>query len=262
MRGDPSRALVVVTYNVHGGVGLDGRTDIARIADVLAEIDPDIVALQEVHSAHDDELGGQVAELAERLQLQAVFGGTMRRDPGPYGNAILTHLPVIASGCFDLSVGSREPRCLMHAELEHGGRRLTVMNTHLGVRVRERHAQLERCAHLLAPDLADDDKPLLVMGDFNAWLPRGDVLGRLRAHFGPLPAPRSYPVRRPIFALDRVMTRPAHLLREVRALASPLARVASDHLPVWARLAPLSELASAATSSSSRARTSVGASTR
>ncbi|HWB74385.1 MAG TPA: endonuclease/exonuclease/phosphatase family protein [Nannocystaceae bacterium] len=258
MRGDPSRPLVAVTYNVHGGVGLDGRTDIARIGEVLAELEPDIVALQEVHSAHDGALGGQVAELADRLQLHAVLGTTMRRDPGPFGNAILTHLPVVASGCFDLSVGAREPRCLMHVELEHYGRRLTVMNTHLGVRVRERHAQLERCAHLLEPDLADEDKQLLVMGDFNAWLPRGDVLGRLRAHFGTLPAPRSYPVRRPIFALDRIMTRPASLLREVRALTSPLARVASDHLPVWARLAPLAEPASASRS----ARTSLGASTR
>ncbi len=260
MRDDPDRPLVVVTYNVHGGVGLDGRVDIARIGEVLAALAPDVVALQEVHAAHEGAEGGQVAELAERLHMQAVLGSTMPRPLGPYGNAILTHLPVVRSDCFDLSVRGYEPRCLMHVELEHAGQRLTVMNTHLGVRMRERHSQLTRCAHLLQHDLEDAQRRLVVMGDFNAWLPRGDVLGKLRGHFGAQPAPRSFPVRRPIFALDRIWTRPASLLAEVHAVSSGLARVASDHLPVWARLAPLAEQATM--SSSSKARTSAGASTR
>jgi endonuclease/exonuclease/phosphatase family metal-dependent hydrolase len=232
-----SRALVVVTYNIHGGVGLDGRTDITRIGDVLARLDPDIIGLQEVMSAHPGATGGQVAELADRLGMTALLGTTMCRSEGPYGNAILTRLPVLDASCFDLSMPGREPRCLMRAELDHDGQRMTVMNTHLGVRVRERHAQLGRCAHLLEPD--DDDAPLVVMGDFNSWLPRGDVLGKLRSHFGGQPAPRSYPVRRPVFALDRIWTRPATLLREVHAYTSNESRLASDHLPVWARLAPL-----------------------
>jgi endonuclease/exonuclease/phosphatase family metal-dependent hydrolase len=234
----PSRALVVVTYNIHGGVGLDGRTDIARIGDVLARLDPDIIGLQEVLSAHPGEPGGQVAELAERLGMHPVLGTTMCCDRGPYGNAILTRLPILETSCFDLSVAGREPRGLMRVVLEHDGRRLVVMNTHLGVRVRERHAQLGRCAHLL-DEVDDDDTPLVVMGDFNSWLPRGDVLGKLRARFGGQPAPRSYPVRRPLLALDRIWTRPAMLLREVHAYSSNETRIASDHLPVWARLAPL-----------------------
>lgn len=238
----PSRALVVVTYNVHGGVGLDGRTDITRVGDVLARLDPDIVALQEVLSAHPGARGGQVAELAERLGMNNVLGTTMCRDAGPYGNAILSRLPIVDASCFDLSVEGREPRGLMRVVLEHEGRRLMVMNTHLGVRVRERHAQLGRCAHLL-DEVAGDGMPLVVMGDFNSWLPRGDVLGKLRARFGGQPAPRSYPVRRPLLALDRIWTRPAVLLREVHAYASNETRIASDHLPVWARLAPLLALA-------------------
>ncbi|MBC8070899.1 MAG: endonuclease/exonuclease/phosphatase family protein [Deltaproteobacteria bacterium] len=262
MPDDPARALRVVTYNVHGCVGLDGRTDVARIGAILAELDADVIALQEVHSARAGQGGGQVAELAERLGMHAVLGTTMPdRAVGPYGNAILSRLPVLHSGCFDLTVVGCEPRCLMHVELEHGGQRFTVMNTHLGVRLRERHAQLRRCAHLLEHGVALADQPLLVMGDFNSWLPRGDVLGKLRARFGAQPAPRSFPVRRPIFALDRIWTRPASWLRDVAALASPQTRVASDHLPVWARLAAFAEL-SPATNASSSARTSAGASTR
>jgi endonuclease/exonuclease/phosphatase family metal-dependent hydrolase len=262
MSDDPTRALHVVTYNVHGCVGLDGRTDVARIGEILAELDADVIALQEVHSARAGHGGGQVAELAERLGMHAVLGTTMPdRATGPYGNAILSRLPVLASGCFDLSVVGCEPRCLMHVELEHAGQRFRVMNTHLGVRVRERHAQLRRCAHLLERDAARYDEPLLVMGDFNSWLPRGDVLGTLRARFGAQPAPRSFPVRRPIFALDRIWTRPASLLHDVRALSSAQTRVASDHLPVYARLTSFAELTSA-TSASSSARTSAGASTR
>lgn len=237
----PSRGLVVVTYNIHAGVGLDGRTDIARIGDVLARLDPDIVGLQEVLSAHPGATGGQVAALAERLGMSTLLGTTMCRDAGPYGNALLTRLPILDSSCLDLSVAGQEPRSLMRAVLEHEGRRMTVMNTHLGVRVRERHAQVTRCAHLLEAN--DDDSPLVVMGDFNSWLPRGDVLGKLQMHFGGQPAPRSYPVRRPVFALDRIWTRPSTLLREVHAYTSIESRLASDHLPVWARLAPLRAVA-------------------
>lgn len=237
-RPTPPRPLVVVTYNIHGGVGLDGRTDIGRIADVLAHLDADVIGLQEVLSAHPGEPGGQVAELAERLGMHPRLGTTMCGDKGPYGNAILTRLPILESSCFDLSVPGAEPRGLMRVVVEHEGRRLTVMNTHLGVRVRDRHAQLARCADLL-DEVEGDDTPLVVMGDFNSWLPRGDVLGKLRTRFGDQPAPRSYPVRRPFLALDRIWTRPATLLREVAAYASIETRIASDHLPVWARLAPL-----------------------
>jgi endonuclease/exonuclease/phosphatase family metal-dependent hydrolase len=225
-----ARSLVVVTYNVHGCVGLDGRTDVARVAAVLQELSPDVIALQEVLAGFGDDPDGQVGELARLLDMEAVFGTTLRRRAGRYGNAILSRIPIVEWGFDDISVRGCEPRCIMRARLGGG---VTVLNTHLGLRARERHRQIAWVEDFLD---GRPTAPVVLMGDFNAWMPRGDVLGRLRARFGAPPAPRSFPVRRPLLALDRIWTLPFGILREVRAHASLRARIASDHLPVWGRL--------------------------
>ena len=57
------RTLRVATYNIHRCRGLDGRTNPARIAEVIRAIEPDVIALQEVIGAsssgpgHAEELG-------------------------------------------------------------------------------------------------------------------------------------------------------------------------------------------------------------
>jgi endonuclease/exonuclease/phosphatase family metal-dependent hydrolase len=231
MRAEPPpRGLVAVTYNVHACVGMDGRTDVARVADVLAELAPDVIALQEVLSGFGDRISGQVCELASRLEMEAVFGTASRRWSGRFGNAILSRIPIVEWSCDDISVERSEPRCMLRALLDGG---VTVLNTHLGLRARERHRQVAWVEDFLDGRPAG---PVVLMGDFNAWMPRGDVLGRLRARFGAPPAPRSFPVRRPLLALDRIWTLPFAMMREVRAHGSLRARIASDHLPVWARL--------------------------
>jgi len=78
------------------------------------------------------------------------------------------------------------------------------------------------------------------MGDLNEW--------RRRRAFGPLDARKpatqppvpSFPARRPVLPLDRIMGCAATRLTEFRTHDTPLARVASDHLPVKARLRLLS----------------------
>jgi len=181
---------------------------IARTGEVLAELDPDVDALQEVISAPGTETGDQVAALADRVGMTPILGMATCRGIGSYGNAILTRLPVRDASSVDIAILGHEPRCLMGVGLEHrDGYALRVMSTHLGVRVRERHAQLARCARLFAA--GDDTRPLLVMGDFDSWLPRGDVSSELRKHLGSQLAPRSFPARRPIFALDRLWSRPS-----------------------------------------------------
>ena len=43
--------LTLVSYNIHSGIGTDGRFDHARVGEVLQEVYPDIIALQEVVGA-------------------------------------------------------------------------------------------------------------------------------------------------------------------------------------------------------------------
>jgi endonuclease/exonuclease/phosphatase family metal-dependent hydrolase len=78
-----------------------------------------------------------------------------------------------------------------------------------------------------------------LMGDFNEWNPFSQSLRCLRSHFGHLRAPATYPARFPILALDRILVCPRAAREEVRAVKTPLARIASDHLPLKAVVTPM-----------------------
>jgi endonuclease/exonuclease/phosphatase family metal-dependent hydrolase len=78
---------------------------------------------------------------------------------------------------------------------------------------------------------------MLLMGDLNEWYLWGRPLRWLHSHFREMPeAPRTFPARRPMFALDRIWVAPAGSLRRLVRHASPLARIASDHLPLTAEV--------------------------
>jgi endonuclease/exonuclease/phosphatase family metal-dependent hydrolase len=75
---------------------------------------------------------------------------------------------------------------------------------------------------------------MAVMGDFNDWLPGRSVVHALEAKFGASPRPRTFPVFWPLLPLDRIWVLPGANLRSVEVHESPLAKVASDHLPLVA----------------------------
>lgn len=81
--------LSLATYNIHRCVGTDGRYDPARVADVLRELDADVMALQEVDAPgqHGLEL---LHRLAEEVKLMPIAGPTLLERKGHRGNAILT----------------------------------------------------------------------------------------------------------------------------------------------------------------------------
>lgn len=81
-----------------------------------------------------------------------------------------------------------------------------------------------------------DRMPVVLLGDLNEWFVRGRALLWLRAHFGATRPVRSFPARFPLFALDRIWMHPIERLVDVRAHRSETARIASDHLPVVARI--------------------------
>jgi endonuclease/exonuclease/phosphatase family metal-dependent hydrolase len=107
-----------------------------------------------------------------------------------------------------------------------------VVATHLGPSPAERRHQVERLLELFDTEAM----PLRPMGDISEWFPWGRSLRHLVSHFQQAPAPATSPSRRPLLALDRIRIRPRRRLLAVRAHATPLARVASDHLPRVARI--------------------------
>lgn len=225
--------LVVATYNVHRCVGVDGRRDPDRVAAVLRELDCDVAGLQEVDCHVHDAAGfDQLAHIAQHAgALHFVAGPTRRRQSVTTGNAILSRFPVRASRWIDLSVARREPRGALDVELDVRGARVRVVDTHLGLGLSERAAQVER---LLAA-LSDGGEAITVLlGDFNEWYPRGRSLRHLREVFEGAAPVATFPARWPLLPLDRVFVRPAGRVASAVAHVTPASRVASDHLPLRA----------------------------
>jgi endonuclease/exonuclease/phosphatase family metal-dependent hydrolase len=77
---------------------------------------------------------------------------------------------------------------------------------------------------------------VIVLGDFNDWLPGRSAAHVLDQRLGASARLRSFPSSRPLLALDRIWIHPVSLLRRVFVHTSALARCASDHLPVAADL--------------------------
>ena len=244
-------SLIVATYNVHACVGIDGRYDPARIAAVLRELGADIVSLQEVGG---QRLGGQLPDqaafLAEQTGLQIVAGPDRNYRHSRFGNAILTRFPILAVRYIDLSVRGCEPRGALDVDLAigermasagmAGGQVLRVVATHLGLRGGERRLQTSRLLGALAGQ-GDETEPagstaILMMGDLNEWRGRRAGIRALDRELGHAPAPRTFPSWLPILQLDRIYAGPPALVRDVLVHRSPLARLASDHLPLRARL--------------------------
>jgi len=229
----PDRTLNIVTWNVHGCVGRDGRRDVDRVASVLSKTNADIIGLQEVDCRNPVPTGGsQLERLASLTGLEAVAGPTRHEGEGFFGNAVLSRHSIGDVALINVSVRGREPRGILHARLQIGSHSVDLFNTHFGLNPGERRRQVQRL--LEAADALGDATTLVVIGDFNEWRARAAALVRLSAAFGAVPAVRTFPSRFPILALDRVWVRPRPALGDLRAVQTPLARIASDHLPVRA----------------------------
>jgi endonuclease/exonuclease/phosphatase family metal-dependent hydrolase len=222
------------TYNVHAHIGGDGRRDPARVSRVIDELDADVVALQEFTYPTDVALETRTPVVLALERYQCVLGPARQNPTQCFGNAILTRHAFIEVHRIDLSVARREPRAALAATIEVGGKPVHVLAAHLGLRVPERRRQVKQILAYL--DSVKHDS-LVVLGDFNDWMPGRTVADVLDQRLGQTARPRSFPASRPLLALDRIWVQPRNALRRIFAHRTAAARMASDHVPVVAEIA-------------------------
>jgi endonuclease/exonuclease/phosphatase family metal-dependent hydrolase len=229
----------ITTYNIHKCRGLDRRVRPKRIAEVLKEIDADVIALQEVvgmdEASHEHN---QVRAIAEELQVDFRIGENRRLRGAAYGNAVLSRLPIVTDHNHDLSWRLYEPRGCLEVGVTLRDRELQVFNVHLGTSFFERRYQGHRLLEVIAGD-SSSASPRIILGDFNEWT-RGLTTRLLSRHLNSaepeqrLGRARTYPGVFPILHLDHVYYNSFLQLKSISVHRSRLALAASDHLPIVA----------------------------
>ncbi|MEZ0275884.1 MAG: endonuclease/exonuclease/phosphatase family protein [Roseimicrobium sp.] len=240
--------LRVMTYNVHGCAGTDGKFDVERIASVIRTYNPDIVALQELDVARRRSGGSHQANLiAEHLGMKGHFHPAWLPLPEEqYGDAILTPWPFRLIKGAELPTAASplafEPRGALWISVQKQDAEIQVMNTHLGLSPKERRNQVDA---LLGPDWLTHPActpPVIFCGDLND-IPGSRVYRRIASKLqdvqrtaGLFRARATFPSRLPLIRLDYIFTSPGITVESAQVCRSPLTRVASDHLPLVADL--------------------------
>lgn len=231
----------LASYNIRKAVGTDRRRDPHRVIEVINGLEADVVVLQEA----DRRLGPRPSALPRRMisdltDYVPADLGQSAVSLGYHGNAVLVRRGHEVTGVSRFDLPGLEPRGAVAVEID---RALTIAGVHLGLMRRHRHVQMRALRGLLDPTPG----PTIILGDFNEWS-RTAGMEEFSYAFR-LHAPgASYPTMRPTGHLDRIAHSHDVRLLDAGVHDSRLARVASDHLPIWAEfdLSPQADAADVA----------------
>jgi endonuclease/exonuclease/phosphatase family metal-dependent hydrolase len=235
-----ARPLRILTYNIHHATGRDGVYNLQRIADVINAANPDLVALQEVEQGttrHASRLM-QLDELAERTGMTGIFGKTLNRLGGEYGNGVLINpeFRVVTSLNHTMpNPADGELRKVMEIRLliddDGTDRRVNFFATHMDhTSGTNRQAQVD-----FINDIVDDSNiPGVLAGDFN-FDDQGPAYAKLMQEWvDPSAASPGRPNQ-----IDYVVNRGADQWSTVtpgRFIVNSTTEDASDHYPLLAVL--------------------------
>ena len=230
--------LRVASYNICKSVGTDWRRRPARVLTVLREPDVDVVALQEV----DRRFGARATSLsAEAISAETPFDavrfGVRPRSLGWHGNTLLIRRDVEVLSQRRLELPALEPRGAVLADLRVRGLSVRVIGMHLGLLGFWRRRQAR--AVLRGLEALEDPLPTVMLGDLNEWSVEGGCLALFAKHHHVVAPGPSFHSSRPFLTLDRIIASIDLRVDDAGVHDSEHARIASDHLPVWASLSPM-----------------------
>lgn len=228
--------LVVASYNVHKCVGIDKVFDPTRIVRVISELQADILALQEADKRFGERIGLiDLQLLKEETGLVPVpLNVTSPYSHGWYGNALFLRQGRIHD-TLQITLPGIEARGAVIVELEMNAGLIRIIAAHFGLLRHSRNQQVKMLLTLLQKRSL---MPTLLIGDLNEWRTgKGSSLNYFSPYFDTTcETVPSFPSRFPFLALDRIFYFPHQLVKKIKNHHSPLARIASDHLPIKAYL--------------------------
>ncbi len=233
----PLPRIRVASYNMHKGIGTDRRCSPERIIEVLREVDADIIALQEADRRFGTREGVIPLHLLdEHTDWKPVALGRRAASMGWHGNALLIRKRAEVVDCDAIHLPALEPRGAVSADVAIDGALIRVVGMHLDLSGLWRRRQAGAIlAHVAARPAAC---PVVMMGDLNEWTAAAGCLRDFGRDFQFAGTGPSFHARRPIGRLDRIMVSRDLTITGCGVHATAAARRASDHLPIWAEVAP------------------------
>jgi endonuclease/exonuclease/phosphatase family metal-dependent hydrolase len=223
----------IVSYNIHSGIGRDGKRDYARIGQFLAETGADIVLLQEMDTRPEVKNTAQdIEDICAGNVYSLLASPALEETHGWYGNAILTRFKVLHTHRLDVSQAGRQPRNVQIVTFQTEQGPLTVVNTHKGLKKKERRSQFNLLHDFLSNELKNSDTPLVLAGDFNEWQFFTRAFRKLNTLLNQRSLGATFPSQFPIFSLDRVWVSNNIEVIDCKKLKTKKTRYYSDHLPV------------------------------
>lgn len=226
-----AQAFTLFSWNIHRGVGMDGKLDLERTAAVIREQKADVVVLQEVDQGTARSGKRFLAqELADLLGMRLFFGKAIDFQGGEYGQAILSAHPLRATRVVKLSTQG-EARIAVLAEVQIGEEWVTVVGVHLDAASAPRRSEEGKV--LLAALSAQKGK-IYLAGDWNEG-PCGAV-GKMLGHADWVYQKKSgvafsFPQQQPELEIDFIFAKGSEMAKECRVVE---VRGASDHRGVVA----------------------------
>lgn len=227
--------ILAASYNMRKAICADRRRRPERILEILAELDADVVALQEA----DRRFGARASAIPptmimEHSAYKPVPFDIRHGSIGWHGNAILVKKQVEILRFQPLELPALEPRGAVLADLCIGDVELRVVGMHLDLSGLFRRKQVRAVLEQL--DAQPTKLPTVMMGDLNEWRLEQGCLRDFDHRFHVLPTAPTFHAKRPIARLDRIIVSDDVQVDSIGVHHSALAQTASDHLPVWARL--------------------------
>lgn len=227
---EPSeQTLRLLTYNIKHGLGLDGVEDLERAAELIRELKPDLVALQEIDQGAERSGGVMQAErLGELTGMHPAFGKFMDYQGGEYGLAVLSRFEIVEAVNHVLPPG-REPRSALAVRVEPEGQPLLFVSLHLYATEEERLSQAEKIVELVG----SEDAPVILAGDFNSQ--PGDAVMSFLGESFTVPSKNgdrfTFRADEPTREIDFILLRPGERFEVIESRVIDESNV-SDHRPV------------------------------
>lgn len=224
----------VATYNVHKCVGPDGAYRPERVAAVIAELNADLVAVQEADQRFGKRNGLlNPAHLLEKTGMHVLSQSDLPSGHGWHGNTLLVRNRPVSYSRRRLALPGQEARGAVVADIDFGSGPIRVIATHMGLL---RNCRYQQAGAILSALARLPPIPTVLMGDLNEWRAWRGPLKVFEPFFGRSQGCPSFPSRMPLLSLDRIMGWPRDLVTQVQTHKTQTAREASDHLPVKALL--------------------------